>query len=58
MNSGIKQFFIFCRFIFGGKGLPANDETVKKTEAEIEESEPGLKFKPRLKYGWLHLKSY
>ena len=27
-------------------------------EAEFKEFEPRIKFKPRLKYGWFHLKSY
>ena len=27
-------------------------------EAEFKEFEPRLKFKPRLKYSWIHLKSY
>ena len=29
-----------------------------KPEAEFKEFEPLLKFKPRLKYGWFHLKLY
>ena len=29
-----------------------------KPEAEFKEFEPQLKFKPWLKYGWLHLKLY
>ena len=29
-----------------------------KNEAEFKEFEPQLKFKPRLKYGWFHLKLY
>ena len=28
------------------------------TEAEFKEFEPRLKFKPRLNYGWFHLKLY
>ena len=28
------------------------------SEAEFKEFEPLLKFKPLLKYGWFHLKSY
>ena len=27
-------------------------------EAELKKFEPRLKFKPRLKYGWFHIKSY
>ena len=27
-------------------------------EAEFKEFEPWFKFKPRLKYGWFHLKLY
>ena len=30
----------------------------KTFEAEFKEFEPRLKFKPRLKYGWFHLKLY
>ena len=29
-----------------------------RSEAEFKEAEPRLKFKPRLKYGWFHLKLY
>ena len=29
-----------------------------RPEAEFTEFEPRLKFKPRMKYGWFHLKSY
>ena len=29
-----------------------------RPEAEFKEFEPRLKFKPRLKYGWFHLKLY
>ena len=28
------------------------------SEAEFKEYEPQLKFKPRIKYDWIHLKSY
>ena len=31
---------------------------ILNSEAEFKEFEPGLKFKPGLKYGWFHLKSY
>ena len=30
----------------------------EKPEAELNEFERRLKFKPRLKYGWFHLKLY
>ena len=30
----------------------------RKPEAEFKEFDPWLKFKPRLKYGWFHLKLY
>ena len=33
-------------------------QTFKGTEVEFKEFEPWLKFKPRLKYGWFHLKLY
>ena len=29
-----------------------------RSEAKFKEFEPRLKFKPRLKYGWFHLKLY
>jgi len=31
---------------------------LKYPKAEFKEFEPRLKFKPRLKYGWFHLKLY
>ena len=31
---------------------------IETPEAEFKEFEPWLKFKPRLKYGWFHLKVY
>ena len=31
-------------------------ESLKCPEAEFKEFDPRLKFKPRLKYGWFHLK--
>ena len=33
-------------------------ELLKRSEAEFKEFEPRLKFKPRLKYGWIYLKMY
>ena len=33
-------------------------QTNIQPEAEFKEFEPRLKFKPRLKYGWFHLKLY
>ena len=40
-------------------GIKAINPTGKATpEAEFKEFDPRLKFKPRLKYGWFHLKLY
>ena len=41
-------------------GLSKQDFQSKATypEAEFKEFERRLKFKPRLKYGWFHLKLY
>ena len=33
-------------------------EILINTKAEFKEFEPRVKFKPRLKYGWFHLKLY
>ena len=37
---------------------PKVGANLKSPEAEFKEFEPRLKFKPRLKYGWFHLKLY
>ena len=47
LRHGSKQISIFSSRLFE-----------KQAEAEFTEFEPGLKFQPRLKYDWLHLKSY
>ena len=47
-------WFVFHYFSFA----LSSKSSFKGTEAEFKEFEPRLKFKPRLKYGWFHLKLY
>ena len=49
LHTGIESFFTQPHFLIPISLLP---------EAEFKEFEPRLKFKPRLKYGWFHLKLY
>ena len=55
----MKYFFIKFTELLGNQ-LCANtvDLGVPGPEAEFKEFERRLEFKPRLKYGWFHLKLY
>ena len=56
-NLSLKVVFLFRSFLVFSQ-IFHNIIQFVTSKAEFKEFDPRLKFKPRLKYGWFHLKLY